>query len=58
MKVEEKLHWFWATGILPGTMFEDRHNYWKGRESLIHRRVNWPERVGLRRTGKGFVWRR
>ena len=23
MKPEEKMHWFWVTGALPGSMFDD-----------------------------------
>ena len=42
MKPKEKLDFFWATGVLPGTMFDDLNDR-ASREPAVprRRRMNW-----------------
>jgi hypothetical protein len=56
VNVEEKLHWFWAAGFLPGSMFDDWNERVSKSQALVHsRRLNWLGMLGLRRTHRGFA---
>jgi hypothetical protein len=45
MKPQEKMDWFWATGVLPGTLFDDMDDQKArkpGRWSRIRNRIRRP----------------
>lgn len=48
MKAQERLKFFWATGVLPGTMFDDLNDQ-ESREPVLprRRRVNWRRLISL-----------
>jgi hypothetical protein len=49
MKPREKINWFWATGILPGTMFDDLNDREiRQLEEPRRRRTRQLRRAGLR----------
>jgi hypothetical protein len=51
----EKLHWFWATGILPGSVFGDFHDRGVKLPDQPPRPINW---LRLDLTWRGRRWHR
>jgi hypothetical protein len=49
MKPQEKMNWFWATGVLPGTIFDD---FGDTRERRAERWSRLWRRIGRRHAGR------
>ena len=41
MTPKEEMHWFWATGVLPGTMFDDLDDRRAKLPDRPPRPINW-----------------
>ncbi|MFZ5916900.1 MAG: hypothetical protein ACOYZ7_08210 [Chloroflexota bacterium] len=48
MKPKEKIEFFWATGVLPGTIFEDLNDRFLHEPKMPRRRrANWLRLISL-----------